>query len=385
MTAWACRALGGAAVIMAAMMFVSPVVAESTPEWKCNASGDITPDERIAACTSVLESGKYGQQGAIKAHLSRAAAYSKKGDFERAIADYTQFLELFPKNMFAYYCRGVAYYRKQDYDRAIADYTTAIQLNPRHQHAYVNRGAAYYQSGDLDRAVADYDLAIQLNPEDGRAYIARGVAFYGKGDIDRALSEYEQAIRLNPQDENALLHRAAAYRAKGELEHAIADYDQLIELKPKNARAYRDRAMTYLQAGSTLKSLADLDQSSELDPKDVYTALWRDIVVKRSNLPGRLAEATRDLDMNKWPAPIVRLFLGELPPEAVFAAAADPIGWKKRGQVCEANFYVGALALQRGEREGAQRLFQLAVAECPKGFVEWQAANAELKAIGTTP
>jgi len=379
------RAIAGAAIILVAIMSAAPAAAQSTPEWKCNAQGAIPSDERIAACTSVLESEKYGRQGAIRAYLGCAAAYSDKGDFERAIADYTTFIQLYPKNMFAYYCRGAAYHNMHDCDRAIADYTETILLNPQHLHAYRDRGAAYSQSGYHDHAIADYDRAIQLSPADARIYVGRGMAYYRKGDLDRAFSDSEQALRLDPKQDSAFGLRATVYKTKGEVDRAVADYDRLIELDPKNPRAYRSRAIAHVQAGSISKSLADLDRSIELDPRDAYSALWHEVVAKRSNVSSRLAAVAGELDLSKWPAPIIHLFLGEMSPEAVLAAAGDANGEKKREQICEANFYLGELALLRGAREEARPLLLLATAECPKGFVERQAADAELRAIGTAP
>ena len=39
--------------------------------------------------------------------------------------------------------RGIAYDKKGDYDRAIEDYTKAIKLDPTRAHAYANRGVVY--------------------------------------------------------------------------------------------------------------------------------------------------------------------------------------------------------------------------------------------------
>ena len=70
---------------------------------------------------------------------------------------------------------------------------------------------------------------------------------------------------------------------------------------------------------------------------------------------------------------------------AVLAAADDPDPARKRGQVCEANFYSGELSLANGLKDEATRLFRLAASDCPHGFLEWDAANAELKALGVVP
>ena len=79
------------------------------------------------------------------------------------------------------------------------------------------------------------------------------------------------------------------------------------------------------------------------------------------------------------------MFLGQMPPAAVLAAADDPDDKAKKGQVCEANFYSGELALRQGAKDDAARLFRLAAGDCPKTFGESFAANAELKALGAAP
>jgi lipoprotein NlpI len=171
----------------------------------------------------------------------------------------------------------------------------------------------------------------------------------------------------------------------GDSERAVTACDRAIELNPKMAGLYRPCAMAQLQAGSPAKAVIYLDRSKELDPKDGYTALWREIAGWRGNAPGTLLGATAKLDMTKWPAPVIRLLLGTMTADEVLHAADDPDPVRKKGQVCEANFFTGELALHRGVKEEARRLFGLALADCPPMFVEAQAAAAELKALGASP
>jgi lipoprotein NlpI len=86
--------------------------------------------------------------------------------------------------------------------------------------------------------------------------------------------------------------------------------------------------------------------------------------------------------MKTWPAPVIRLFAGEIKQEAVLTAAdgADPT--MKQAHSCEANFYGGQYALIQGQRDEAQKLFEAAAKECPHGFLEGIAATAELKGMG---
>src|SRR5215472_7827636 len=132
--------------------------------------------------------------------------------------------------------------------------------------------------------------------------------------------------------------------------------------------------------GSLPKALADLNEASELNPKLAYTALWLDIVNKRSNLASRLQQAVAQIDMTHWPAPVIRLFLGQMTPAAVLAAADDPDPDTKKSHICEARFYSGELALLRDAKAEAAPLFKAAAESCPRTFTG-DAAVAELKRL----
>jgi lipoprotein NlpI len=91
------------------------------------------------------------------------------------------------------------------------------------------------------------------------------------------------------------------------------------------------------------------------------------------------------VDMKTWPAPVVKLWKGELTADALLAEADNPNATTKRAQLCEANFYGGELALLKGGKDEATKLFQAAAKDCPAPFLERMAANAELKALGINP
>ena len=69
------------------------------------------------------------------------------------------------------------YHAKGDYDRAIADYTEAIRLNPKYVTAYYNRGLARAAKGDTAKAdiiKGDIAKAKQLDPSLGNSPRAIG-------------------------------------------------------------------------------------------------------------------------------------------------------------------------------------------------------------------
>ncbi len=328
---------------------VGHAVAASQLDWSnCLA---VQPDRKIAGCTRILQ-----DQG------------QKPGS--RAIA---------------YYNRGRAHFGKGDLSLAIADYNEAIRLETGYVAAYEARGRAWSDKGEFARSIADFDEVIRRNPHLSSAYNSRGIAWRAKGDLNRAIEDYDEALRLDSKSSIPYNNRAIAWRAKGDIDRAMADFNEAIRLDPKFALAYVNRGVASYYGGYVARAQVDFLHASDLNPKDAYAALWLDLTLRRSMIPSQLSKAARHLDMKAWPAPIIRLFLGEMTPAAVIAAThgRDPI--TRRAQVCEANLFSGALALLQGSKEQALPLLQRAASDCPRTFVEWEAANAELRALGAAP
>ncbi len=157
-----------------------------------------------------------------------------------------------------------------------------------------------------------------------------GGVYLFKSAVDRAIADLDRTVRLDPERVPTFRNRGNAYRTKGDLDRAFADYDTAIRLDPKESRADLDRVVANLFAGSLATALSDLNQSAELDPKNAYIALSLDTAEKRIDLPSRRGQAAKQIDMTKWPAPIIRLYLGQMTREAALAAAEDPDALTKK-------------------------------------------------------
>jgi tetratricopeptide (TPR) repeat protein len=118
-------------------------------------------EEEIDLCTALIE--KIEQNAGW--YSARGEAYSRKGDYYRAIADFTEAIRLSPRDADAHNLRGVAYHAWGDYDEAIDDFTESIHIDSTKPEYYGNRGNAYCGTGDNDKAVADFTEALRLDPK----------------------------------------------------------------------------------------------------------------------------------------------------------------------------------------------------------------------------
>ncbi|MER8794012.1 hypothetical protein NKH75_07355 [Mesorhizobium sp. M0984] len=129
------------------------------------------------------------------------------------------------------------------------------------------------------------------------------------------------------------------------------------------------------------KAQADFAQAATVKPEDVYVAIWLDFAERRNGAAGHLQEATKKLDMTRWPAPAVRMLLGEQTLAATIAEAEDPDAIKKRGNLCETNMFSAELSRLQGHSDEALRLYRLAASDCPENSYEFVAANAALREL----
>jgi tetratricopeptide (TPR) repeat protein len=226
-----------------------------------------TGDAGISACTRVLQSPSLSRPDRLRALNARGILWKQKGDYDRAIADYTAALALNPGYVFAYYNRANSHHEKRDFERAIDDYTQAIRINPKLAQAYNNRGTVYGDLNDFDRAIPDYDTAIRLDPKYAAAYNNRGVAWKNKGRYDRAIADYDAAIRLDPTYASAYSNRGVAYRSKGDTDRALAEYEKALRLAPGDPEIYNNRGVSFGDSGDLQRAIADYSEALRLNPR----------------------------------------------------------------------------------------------------------------------
>ncbi|WP_071190276.1 tetratricopeptide repeat protein [Trichormus sp. NMC-1] len=158
-------------------------------------------------------------------YKNRADARSQIGDNQGAIEDYTQAITINPHYATTHKNRGIARYLLDnqqklihnkiapddavayknrgntrsdlgDFEGAIADYTQAIQINSHYVDAYYNRGNAHSDLGNYEAAIDDFSLVIKINYNYPDAYYNRGNARLGIGEKQGAIEDFQKAADL---------------------------------------------------------------------------------------------------------------------------------------------------------------------------------------------
>lgn len=304
---------------------------------------------------------------------------------------------------------GMLLYANKKYGSAIAKFSVAIKVEPTFATAYYNRNLAYIAMHQFELAARDHIEGIiqattaYIKPGDYRGYSARGQALLEKGEYEKAIDDLTQAIDLPGGNAGLYGLRGWAFAAKRDYEKAVTDLTRYIEWREGRpdwqAVGYADRGRAQLYKGALAEAVKDLEKANELAPENASIALWLDIVHRRSKLPSRLKDTSKRLDMTAWPAPVIRLFLGELTTEQAREAGKHKDRAEQYWRACEMTFYTGQLELLRGSRDASARLFRSALQQCKTFLSGWDgwvwlgptvsfvryAAHQELMALGLRP
>jgi lipoprotein NlpI len=122
----------------------------------------------------------------------------RNGNFDGALADFSEVIRLNPWFAPPYYQRAVLRRYKGDYDGALIDAAKLIELAPEEHRWYLERANIYLAKGDFARAIAEYDAALRLTPESEDSYVGRGRAYFFTGDMAKAQADFQTLARLRP-------------------------------------------------------------------------------------------------------------------------------------------------------------------------------------------
>ena len=173
-----------------------------------------TLDEAASLLTSIMTAALKSQTRLRIAQ--NAAALGRNSLAEReiasALADDSEAIsyseEIGLDSKFARALSGKAAVKRGNYDRAIAEYDQAIQIDPLYVFARINRGDAYFEKKEYDRALMDYKETIRINPNHASALQKLALIEQAKGAVQQQPIPVIGFIRTTSAEDSAKLVEA---------------------------------------------------------------------------------------------------------------------------------------------------------------------------------
>lgn len=190
----------------------------------------------------------------------------QRGDFQRAIRDYREFLKLRPNALEAEVNLGAALVREGQFDDAIALYRAALSHAPENKGVLLNLALAYYKKGDLATAREQFTALNETQPENVQVAILLA-------DTNTRLGNPAEAVRLlapleDKSSENSDFEYAlgSALIGSGQRREGIARIEKVAK-KEISADAYLLAGSTLLELNEFARARDDLEIALRLNPK----------------------------------------------------------------------------------------------------------------------
>ncbi len=163
-------------------------------------------DDDDAVPTTVLSdtptAAPAGDDDRVKQMGEEAQSQAERGDLQKAIATFTDVIELRHDRMDAYIGRGRCYLELGDYSSAMSDFQRAEDLQPDRPDAHVAMGDLYFARKEYRRAIEFYDQAVELDGSHAMARCRRGISHYYRKNYRQAFQDLQRAYSLDPEIPN---------------------------------------------------------------------------------------------------------------------------------------------------------------------------------------
>ncbi|MDJ0036132.1 lipoprotein NlpI [Pantoea allii] len=235
-------------------------------------------------------------------------------------------------------------------------------------------------------------LASRALTDDERAQLLyeRGVLYDSLGLRALARNDFSQALSIRPDMPEVFNYLGIYLTQAGNFDAAYEAFDSVLELDPTYNYAHLNRGIALYYGGRYKLAQDDLlafYQDDPNDPNDPFRSLWLYLVESKMDadkakvaLKQRYDKAVKD----QWGWNIVEFYLGDISEatlmERLKADATDNTSLAEH--LSETNFYLGKYYLSLGEKDNAEALFKLAVANNVNNFVEHRYALLELAQLG---
>lgn len=127
-----------------------------------------------------------------------------KGEFEKAIENFTKSIELKNDWEIPYFYRAVSYQALEEFDNAMIDYSKALSINDRMTDAYYNKAKITLSRKDIpnpniNKAIEDLNKALELDEKFVDALFAMAAAYKKLEDYHKSLEYLEKLLEIEPQ------------------------------------------------------------------------------------------------------------------------------------------------------------------------------------------
>lgn len=149
----------------------------------------------------------FGNSESIDDLILRALHEHNQGNFKNAIQIYSKILDLKDEldktvTSVIYKHRGMANFANNNYDDAISDFKECLNLDPKAFKSYYYLGIVFAIRNQHKEAIDYYNKSLELAPFQSHVYYRRALSYFYLGDYENAMKDVGNAENLGLVDDD---------------------------------------------------------------------------------------------------------------------------------------------------------------------------------------
>jgi protein O-mannosyl-transferase len=193
-------------------------------------------------------------------------ALADRGNFDGAIAQYTEALRISPTFAETHNALGLIYFKQGRLSEAMTQYAEALRLNPRFVEAHSNLGTVLGAQGKTEEAILEFLKALRIDPDNAVAHYNLGFALADQGRTDEAIAQFREALRINPLNPDAYNRLGNALLIQGKVSEALGQYAEALRIKPDFAEPHYNLGIALMSQQRNNEAIAHLAEAVRIKP-----------------------------------------------------------------------------------------------------------------------
>jgi tetratricopeptide (TPR) repeat protein len=134
----------------------------------------------------------------MEAMLDQAQAHLKKGEFERAVEEYTACLSSKGDEVSALRGRGIAHFQLKKWNEAISDFSKARDLDSTDLESWVGLGMSLAMDLKVYPAIEVLETLLEKHPDYARGHLQLGLLYFRLCVTAKGRHHLEKALACRP-------------------------------------------------------------------------------------------------------------------------------------------------------------------------------------------
>lgn len=193
-------------------------------------------------------------------------SYKLKKIYKEAIKYFTKCIDLdFSMKVDAYYYRAECYYKIENYNLAINDLNNVIEINPNYYGAYFYRGCLKCGNLDIQKGLEDLTNTIKNNEEEYLFEALRLKSSYLTPQ--EVLDECNKIINNGTNEYRIYAIRSSFNNSLKHFENALKDSELFLSKYPKNSWGLMNKGDALIGLQRYNEAINVLNSALEIEPK----------------------------------------------------------------------------------------------------------------------